>query len=163
MEFFSFTPAHRCVNCLPAECPSSSPTRRASALGRLISVRSRDYFAQHWSPERLRLLGWQLGKGLGMRLTRASRYAIGALVHLARRPVQPLASHDIARTEHIPEWFLLKVLKPIAASGILYSYRGPGGGYQLARPTKSISLLEIIETVEGPIRGLVEPWDSADA
>jgi Rrf2 family protein len=98
-----------------------------------------------------------------MRLTRASRYAIGALVHLARRPSGPLASHDIARAEHIPEWFLLKVLKPIAAAGILYSYRGPGGGYQLARPTKSISLLEVIETVEGPIRGHVEPWDSADS
>ena|SRR5436305_3883701 len=98
-----------------------------------------------------------------MRLTRASRYAIGALVHLARKPGQPLASHDIARAENIPEWFLLKVLKPIASAGILYSYRGPGGGYQLARPTKSVTLLEVIETVEGPIRGQVEPWESADS
>lgn len=98
-----------------------------------------------------------------MRLTRASRYAIGALVHIAQRPGGPVASHEIARAEHIPEWFLLKVLKPIAAAGILFSYRGPGGGYQLARPPKTITLLQVVETVEGPIRGHVEPWDSADS
>jgi Rrf2 family protein len=97
-----------------------------------------------------------------MKLTRASRYAIGAIVHLARQPGKPLASHEIAEAEGIPEWFLLKVLKPAVNAGILYSYRGPGGGYQLARVPKDITLLEIVEAVEGPIQSRVEPWGETD-
>jgi Rrf2 family protein len=91
-------------------------------------------------------------------MTRASRYAIGAVVHLAQQHGKPQASHDVAKAEDIPEWFLLKVLKPLVNAGVLYSYRGPGGGYQLAKPAKDVSLLDIVEAVEGPIHSHVEPW-----
>jgi Rrf2 family protein len=65
----------------------------------------------------------------------------------------PTASHHIAHKRGIPERFLLKVLKPLVSAQILYSVKGPNGGYRLARPSNDITLLEIIEAVDGPIRG----------
>jgi Rrf2 family protein len=89
-----------------------------------------------------------------MKLTRASDYALGALVHLARAGLgRPLASHEIADAHHIPERFLVKVLRPLVSAGVLRSVKGPGGGYRLGRPPKDVSLLEIVEAVDGPIRG----------
>ena len=87
-----------------------------------------------------------------MRMTRASQYAVAALVHMTRGDGRKFASHDIARAAGLPELFLLKVLKPLASAGILYSSRGPGGGYSLAKPAKDVTLLAVIEAVDGPVR-----------
>jgi len=94
-----------------------------------------------------------------MKLTRASSYALAALAYLAReKPDAPVASHDMAtRANGIPKKFLLKILRPLASVGILRSIRGPNGGYQLARAPKDVTLLEVVEAVDGPIRGLAEP------
>ena len=87
-----------------------------------------------------------------MQLTSASRHAITALVYLVReKPTDPVPSHTIARTEGIPESFLARVLHPLAAAGIVHSVKGPNGGYRLARPPKDVTLLEIVEAVEGPL------------
>ncbi|MCS7168830.1 MAG: Rrf2 family transcriptional regulator [Gemmatales bacterium] len=89
-----------------------------------------------------------------MKITRAATYAIYAMVYIAQHKSEGArASHVIAQTYGIPERFLLKVLKPLVAAGLLHSVKGPRGGYQLARPASQITLLEIIEAVEGPIRG----------
>src|SRR5262249_1491378 len=66
-------------------------------------------------------------------------------------------SHLTAQAHGIPERFLLKLLKPLVSAGILQSVRGPGGGYRLARPASKITLLEVIEAVDGPIRGVAPP------
>ncbi len=90
-----------------------------------------------------------------MKLTRAASYALHAMVHIAgHKPNTPLASHEVARARHIPERFLLKVLKPLVSEGLLVSVKGPHGGYRLARPATQITMLDIIEAVEGPVRGL---------
>jgi Rrf2 family protein len=65
----------------------------------------------------------------------------------------PTASHLIAQKRGIPERFLLKVLKPLVGAQVLYSVKGPNGGYRLARSANDISVLEVIEAVDGPIRG----------
>jgi Rrf2 family protein len=70
-----------------------------------------------------------------------------------QRKDHPTASHYIARKRRIPERFLLKVLKPLVSAQILYSVKGPNGGYRLARSPNDITLLEVIEAVDGPIRG----------
>ena len=70
-------------------------------------------------------------------------------------PVGPGVQLQAARG--IPERFLLKVLKPLADRGILRSMKGPNGGYRLARPASEINMLEILEAVDGPIRGLAPP------
>lgn len=89
-----------------------------------------------------------------MKLTRASFYALNALVHLAEQGEgKPLASHQAAKARAIPERFLLKVLKPLVDAGILRSVKGPNGGYVLLKPANKITLLEVIEAVDGPIAG----------
>jgi len=91
-----------------------------------------------------------------MRMTRAASYAIHALVHMAtRKENRPLPSHLTAQEEGIPERFLLKVLKPLVSRGVLRSVKGPNGGYQLAKAPKDITLLEIVEAVDGPIQATI--------
>ena len=93
-----------------------------------------------------------------MKLTRASTYALHAIVHMAALKENPIvASHHVAQARGIPERFLLKVLKPLVAARVLHSVKGPNGGYRLARPATQITMLEIVEAVDGPIRGQVPP------
>ena len=92
-----------------------------------------------------------------MKLTRASSYALQALAHLAAGDGHPLTSHRIASAYGLPEKFLLKVLRPLVSAQILRSVKGPNGGYVLARPAREISMLEIVEAVDGPIRGEAPP------
>jgi Rrf2 family protein len=89
-----------------------------------------------------------------MKLTRASSYALHAVVHMAsQKKNDPLASHLIAQARGIPDRFLLKVLKPLVSAQVLHSVKGPNGGYRLAKPANEITMLEILEAVDGPIRG----------
>jgi Rrf2 family protein len=89
-----------------------------------------------------------------MKLTRASSYALHALAFMAaQKHDSPMASHNIAQSEDIPERFLLKVLKPLVSARILHSVKGPNGGYRLAKAPGDISMLDIVEAVDGPIRG----------
>jgi len=89
-----------------------------------------------------------------MKLTRASSYAIHALVFMAaEKQNRPVASHHIAKARGIPERFLLKVLKPLVSARVLHSVKGPNGGYRLARAANDITILEVLEAVDGPIRG----------
>jgi Rrf2 family protein len=89
-----------------------------------------------------------------MRLTRASSYALHAVVFMAnQKHNRPIPSHLVARARKIPERFLLKVLKPLVSARVLHSVKGPNGGYRLARPASQITLLEIVEAVDGPLRG----------
>src|SRR4051812_20635138 len=91
-----------------------------------------------------------------MKLTRASSYALHAVAFMAQQKSEkPVASHNIASERDIPERFLLKVLKPLVSARVLRSVKGPNGGYELARNPSDISMLEIVEAVDGPIRGLV--------
>src|SRR5947208_6090765 len=88
-----------------------------------------------------------------MKLTRASSYALHAIEYMAANKVQkPLASHHIAEARKIPGRFLLKVLKPLVSARVLHSVKGPNGGYRLARPATQITLLEIVEAVDGPLQ-----------
>ena len=89
-----------------------------------------------------------------MKLSHAVRYALQALVYMANETDgQLVASHVVAEAKGIPELFLLKVLKMLVSARILQSLKGPSGGYRLARPANEISMLEILEAVDGPIRG----------
>jgi Rrf2 family protein len=89
-----------------------------------------------------------------MRLTRASSYALHALAFMAtQKNNRPIPSHLVAQARGIPERFLLKVLKPLVSARVLVSVKGPNGGYRLARSANEVSMLEIVEAVDGPIRG----------
>jgi Rrf2 family protein len=89
-----------------------------------------------------------------MKLTRASSYALHAVAYMASQKIdRPVASHVIAQDRGIPERFLLKVLKPLVSAHVLSSIKGPNGGYRLAKAPGDITMLEIVEAVDGPIRG----------
>lgn len=89
-----------------------------------------------------------------MKLSRASSYALHAVAFMAVQKTDlPVASHHIAAARGIPERFLLKVLKPLVSARVLLSVKGPNGGYRLARSPSDITMLEILEAVDGPIRG----------
>jgi Rrf2 family protein len=91
-----------------------------------------------------------------MRLKCASLYALQALAHLAAAGGgRPVAAPAIARARGIPAQFLRKVLQALASAHLLRSHKGPGGGYLLARPAEGITLLEVVEAVDGPLRGRV--------
>jgi Rrf2 family protein len=87
-------------------------------------------------------------------LTRASSYALHALAYMAGDPAEkPVPSHVVAADRGIPERFLLKVLRPLVSARVLTSVKGPNGGYRLLKPAKQITLLEVVEAVDGPVRG----------
>src|SRR5437870_5375648 len=86
-----------------------------------------------------------------MKLTSQAIYAVHALVYLTRaKDHRLIPSHKIARAAGIPERFLLKILNRLSAVGLVHSLKGARGGYRLGKPSERITLLEIIETLDGP-------------
>ncbi len=89
-----------------------------------------------------------------MRLGRASSYAVFAVVYLAEHANgMPLQGREIAESCGMPTGRLLKILQQLVRTRILASERGPSGGFRLRKPPTEISLLEIVEAIEGPIEG----------
>lgn len=96
-----------------------------------------------------------------MRLSRASAYALGAVLQLAHAPAgMPIPCSQLAKNGHMPERFLLQVLRNLVNHGILVSTRGVDGGYSLARSLDDISMLQILEATEGPQIPVIPPLDA---
>jgi Rrf2 family protein len=88
-----------------------------------------------------------------LQISRKIDYGLRAMIHLAGLPAGKVASlQDLSSTLHLPREFLAKILKVLAGRGLVRSSRGAHGGYQLARPAREISFLEVIESVEGPVQ-----------
>jgi Rrf2 family protein len=99
-----------------------------------------------------------------MQLTHASSYALHALDYMAQQPGgRPVVSHVVAEARGIPRLQVLKALEPLVGARILRSAKGPHGGYRLAKPARQIILLEIVEAVDGPIRGEAPPVGQGEA
>lgn len=89
-----------------------------------------------------------------VKLTQACRYATKAMALLAAGGNgRQLTAEQLAGNGRTPRKFLAKVLVALARARLLQAKNGPGGGYRLARPARQITLLQIVEAVEGPIRG----------
>ena len=84
-----------------------------------------------------------------MILSRACKYGLQAVLHLARHDERPLLSKEIAQALSIPQHFLAKILQDLSRRGLLQSFKGRGGGFQLARSADEIKLLDVVETIEG--------------
>lgn len=83
-------------------------------------------------------------------LTSRSLYGLRLLIDLADRGDSGLTDMaGIAGRQAIPEAYLAKLLAPLKTAGIVATFRGPTGGLALARPAQRISLLEIVEALEG--------------
>ncbi len=87
-----------------------------------------------------------------MKLSRTVSYALQATLRLAQsQSGAPVPCSRLAAEGKMPERFLLQILRNLVAHGILGSSRGVEGGYRLERPPEEISLLEVIEAIEGPL------------
>ena len=92
-----------------------------------------------------------------MKMNATAHYGLMAAGYIAEQADKGcVISSTIAKEYDIPILYLLKVMQRMVKANILSSKRGPGGGYTLARPAKEITLLEIIETVGGPIDSHLE-------
>jgi Rrf2 family protein len=88
-----------------------------------------------------------------MQITRQADYAVRAVLHLSRLGNSQRAStSSVAGEQHIPPSFLAKIISQLSIAGLLHTSRGARGGVMLAREPKDITLLEVIEAIDGPIQ-----------
>ena len=88
-----------------------------------------------------------------MQITRQADYAVRAVMYLASLgPDQKAATSQIAEEQDIPLSFLAKIIAQLSVAGLLHTMRGARGGVALSRSPDEISLLEVIEAIDGPIQ-----------
>jgi Rrf2 family protein len=87
-----------------------------------------------------------------MQITRQADYALRAMLFLARlEPGEKEATSKIAEEQEIPPSFLAKIISQLHIAGLINTSRGARGGVSLARAPKEISLLDVVEAIDGPI------------
>ena len=87
-----------------------------------------------------------------MQITRQADYAIRAVRYLAKQdPGKNVATATVAREMQIPPSFLAKIISQLSIAGLLRTSRGARGGVLLARESKDISVLDVVEAIDGPI------------
>ncbi len=85
-----------------------------------------------------------------MRISTRARYGMRAMLALALdQGDAPLSVKQIAERQNLPEHYLEQLITPLRRAGLVQSARGAQGGYILARRAESISLLQVVEAVEG--------------
>ncbi|HSV04654.1 MAG TPA: Rrf2 family transcriptional regulator [Phenylobacterium sp.] len=90
-----------------------------------------------------------------MRLSTKGRYAVMAMVDLARREseaVRAVALADIAARQEISLSYLEQLFARLRRQGLVTSARGPGGGYRLARGAEATSIADIVLAVDEPLK-----------
>jgi Rrf2 family protein len=84
-------------------------------------------------------------------VTSKSRYAVVALAELARSGSSPVPIAQVAERRGIPVQFLEQLFSTLRRAGILVSHRGAKGGYTLARPAGEITVLEVVQALDGVV------------
>ncbi len=88
-----------------------------------------------------------------MQITRQADYAVRAVLHLARLGnTERAATSMIAEEQNIPPSFLAKIISQLSIAGLLHTSRGARGGVTLGREPGDITLLEVVEAIDGPIQ-----------
>ncbi len=90
-----------------------------------------------------------------LRVTRLTDYATLLMTELAAEPDSVHSGAALAERTRLELTTVSKVLKALAQAGLIEGLRGAWGGYRMARPTDEVSLLEIVEAIEGPL-GMTE-------
>jgi Rrf2 family protein len=98
-----------------------------------------------------------------MQITRQADYALRAALYLAAlAPGQKAATAEIAERQCIPPSFLAKIIAQLSIVGLIQTSRGARGGVSLSRPADQVSILEIVEAIDGPLSLNVCSDDPAD-
>jgi Rrf2 family transcriptional regulator, cysteine metabolism repressor len=97
-------------------------------------------------------------------ITTKSANAVRALAELARRGSAPVPIGEIAARRDISPQFLESLFVTLRRGGVLQSQRGVKGGYSFARPPETVTVLEVVELLEGEVgagaAGMGEPWSA---
>ncbi len=87
-----------------------------------------------------------------MQITRQADYALRAMLYLAQmNPTERAATSQIAEVQNIPPSFLAKIISQLSIAGLIHTSRGARGGVSLARQPDEISILDVVEAIDGPI------------
>ncbi len=87
-----------------------------------------------------------------MQITRQADYALRAVIYLSRLgPEERAATSQIAQEQRIPPSFLAKIVSQLSVAGLLQTSRGARGGVSLAKAPEEITLLDVVEAIDGPI------------
>jgi Rrf2 family protein len=87
-----------------------------------------------------------------MQITRQADYAIRAVLYISKLGTnQRAATRQIAQEQNIPPSFLAKIISQLSIAGLLQTTRGARGGVMLAKTAEAITLLDIVEAIDGPI------------
>jgi Rrf2 family protein len=87
-----------------------------------------------------------------MQITRQADYAVRAVLYLAERGGSArVTTAEISREKQIPLTFLAKIMSQLTRAGIVRSTRGAHGGMAIGGPLTEISLLHIVEAIDGPV------------
>jgi len=87
-----------------------------------------------------------------MQITRQADYAVRVMVYLAQLgPERRAATSQIAEEKKIPPSFLAKIVSQLSVAGLLQTSRGAHGGVSLAKPPSEITLLDVVEAIDGPV------------
>lgn len=85
-------------------------------------------------------------------LTAKGKYGLKALTYLATLQLgETTQATEIAKAQNIPKKFLDAILGDLRNAGIVFSKKGPGGGYTLARAPSDIKVGDVIRTIDGPL------------
>lgn len=82
-------------------------------------------------------------------ITKKTEYAIKALCELARRDGSLTTSNEIAQRQAIPPKYLPQIIAELSQAGLITSVRGYGGGLKLKKTADEITLMEVIEAIQG--------------
>jgi Rrf2 family protein len=86
-----------------------------------------------------------------MNITRETDYAVRCVLRLSETPDEVVMADDLAAVTSVSKPFLAKILQKLTKAGIVRSFRGVKGGFRLTRRPKDITLLDVIEAIEGAI------------
>ena len=87
-----------------------------------------------------------------MQITRQADYALRAMIYLAKLdPTKRAATSQIAEEQRIPPSFLAKIISQLSIAGLIHTSRGARGGVSMARSPEKVSVLEVVEAIDGPI------------
>ena len=87
-----------------------------------------------------------------MNITRQADYALRCIMFMAKEPARVFMIKDIASRKLLPQSFLAKILQRLARKGIVKSLRGVKGGFVLTRTPAEITIYDIIEAIDGPVK-----------
>ena len=87
-----------------------------------------------------------------MQITKQADYALRAVIYLARLDEgQKASTREIAKEQQIPPSFLAKIVSQLSLAGLITTARGARGGVSLSRDPQEISILDVVEAIDGPI------------